>query len=188
MKTRASAITIAALLLVCGFYSEAGAQQRDHLTPQEVELIKDTQILDKRIEVFIRAAERRVLVLTGTANANANAKQLKKDSEKWGELPAGNPGELISDIARILDEAITNIDDVSARDEKNPLIPKALRRLASVATLIVDQVRPFASKADTNSFDQLTENAESIAQAASQLPPEVAKKGKSKEEKPKTTN
>ncbi|HKO61140.1 MAG TPA: hypothetical protein VJV03_08280 [Pyrinomonadaceae bacterium] len=188
MNIRPSAIAIATLLLIGTLHSAVQAQQRDHLTPQEVELIKDTQILDKRIEVFIKAAERRVLVLTGAGIGNANAKQLKKDSEKWGELPTGSPGELISDIARILDEAITNIDDVSARDEKNPLIPKALRRLASVASRIVDEVKPFAAKADTNTFDQLTENAESIAQAASQLPPEVAKKGKGKEEKPKTTN
>ena len=193
MNTRASAITFAALLLVVGLHTATLAQHRDHLTPQEVELIKDTQVLDKRIEVFIKAAERRVLVITGTVDPNAKQlKQLKKDSEKWGELPTGSPGELVSDVARILDEAITNIDDVSSRDEKNPLIPKALRRLAAAATRIVDQVKPFAAKADsaaeTNSFDQLTENAEAIAQAASKLPPEVAKKGKGKEEKPKTTN
>lgn len=190
MNTRASAITIAVLLLVCSAHSAASGQRRDHLTPQEVDLIKDTQILDKRIEVFIKAAERRVLVLTGAAGANG--KQLKKDSEKWGELPTGSPGELVWDVSRILDEAITNIDDVSSRDEKNPLIPKALRRLAAVATRIVDQVKPFAAKAEgssqSNSFDQLIENAEAILQAASQLPPEVAKKSKGKEEKPKTTN
>lgn len=66
MNTRASALTIAALLLVVSIHSAASAaraQQRDHLTPQEVELIKDTQVLDKRIDVFIKAAERRVLVL-----------------------------------------------------------------------------------------------------------------------------
>jgi hypothetical protein len=32
------------------------------------------------------------------------------------------------------------------------------------------------------------ENADAIVQAANKLPPEVAKKGKGKEEKPKTTN
>ena len=192
MITRASAITISALFLICFLPSVVRAQHRDHLTPQEVDLIKDTQVLDKRIDVFIRAAERRVLVLTGTASANTNAKQLKKDAEKWGELPSGNPGELVSDVARIFDEAITNIDDVSARDEKNPLIPKALRKLAAAATRIVDEVKPFAAKAqspaETNSFDQLTENAEAIAQATSKLPPEVSKKEKNKEEKPKTNN
>jgi hypothetical protein len=190
MNTRASIYAAIAFLLMLLVPQSAGAfQSRDHLTPQEVDLIKDTQILDKRIEVFIKAAERRVLVLTGTAPASE--KQLKKDSEKWGELPTGNPGELISDIARILDEAITNIDDVSARDEKNPLIPKALRKLAAAATRIVEQVKPLGSKSTTSeshSYDQLLENADAIVQAASKLPPEVAKKGKSKEEKPKTNN
>jgi hypothetical protein len=128
-------------------------------------------------------------VLTGTASGSE--KQLKKDSEKWGELPAGNPGDLISDIARILDEAISNIDDVSTRDEKNPLIPKALRKLAAAATRIVEQVKPLGSKSNTseaNSYDQLMENADAIVEAAHRLPPEVAKKGKPKEEKPKTNN
>ena len=190
MNTRASITAVIGFLLVLFLPQPTTAfQGRDHLTPQEVDLIKDTQILDKRIEVFIKAAERRVLVLTGTAAGSE--KQLKKDAEKWGELPSGNPGELISDIARIFDEAITNIDDVSGRDEKNPLIPKALRKLAAAATRIVEQVKPLGAKSSTsevNSYDQLMENAEAIVQAANKLPPEVAKKGKSKEEKPKTNN
>lgn len=177
------------LLVLCLHPTASAFQGRDHLTPQEVDLVKDTQVLDKRIEVFIKAADRRVLVLTGTAATNA--KQLKKDSEKWGELPPGNPGELISDISRILDEAITNIDDVSARDEKNPLIPKALRKLAAAASRIVEQVKPLGARstgASEASFDQLLENADAIVQAANKLPPEMARKGKGKEEKPKTTN
>jgi hypothetical protein len=191
MNTRLSIIAVAGFLLMLSLPKATAAfQSRDHLTPQEVDLIKDTQILDKRIEVFIKAADRRVLVLTGTASGNA--KLLKKDAEKWGELPAGNPSELISDIARILDEAITNIDDVSARDEKNPLIAKALRKLAAAVPRIVEQVKPFGTRAsapsETSSFDQLMEHADAIVQAASNLPPEVAKKGKSKEEKPRTTN
>jgi hypothetical protein len=165
-------------------------QARDHLTPAEVELVKNTQVLDKRIEIFIKAADRRVLVLTGTGGPDA--RQQKKDSGTWGELPAGTRAQLMSDIARIFDEATTNIDDVSLRDEKNPLIPKALRKLAAAASRIVDQLRPLAAQAqggsETSSFDQLTENAESIIQAAGKLPPEVAKKGKAKGEKPKETN
>src|SRR5687767_1917286 len=180
MNTRASVITIAALLLVVSLYSAAPAQRRDHLTPQEVDLIKDTQVLDKRIEVFIKAAERRILVLTGAADPNP--KQSKKDSEKWGELPTGSPGELVSDVARILDEAITNIDDVSSRDEKNPLIPKALRKLASAATRIFDQLRPMQAQArgdaEIASFEQLMGNAQSIVEAAKKLPPPIEKRGK----------
>src|SRR6185295_16975329 len=91
----------------------AAAQQRDHLTEQEVDLVKEAQALDKRVDVFIKAAERRMMVINNSAGTNA--KQLKKDSERWGELPTGSRAEFVADIAKILDEAITNIDDVSAR-------------------------------------------------------------------------
>jgi len=171
----------------------AAFQARDHLTPQEVDLVKDAQILDKRIDVFIKAADRRMLVLNNTSSTDAtSAKQLKKDSESWGELPSGSRAELIGDIAGIFNEAIDNIDDVSARDENNPLIPKALRKLAAAAARIVEQLKPVEaqakSDAELNSFDQLTEYAESILQAANKLPPPVEKKGKGKADKPKATN
>lgn len=160
-------------------------QKRDHLTQQEVDLVKEAQILDKRIEVFIKAAERRVMVINGTAGTNA--KQLKKDSERWGELPTGSRFELVGDIARIFDEAITNIDDVSSRDERNPLIPKALRKLASSVTSIMEQLKPLRteakSDADIASLELLNEDAQSILEAANKLPPEVDKKAKKNEKK-----
>ena len=178
------------LILVLGS-AALGFQAREHLTPQEIDLVKDAQVLDKRIDVFIKAADRRLLALNGTTDP-ANTKQLKKDSESWGDLPSGSRAELIGDIARIFDEAITNIDDVSGRDENNPLIPKALRKLAAAATRIVEQLKPAESQAkgeaELNNFDQLTEYAESILQAANKLPPPVEKKGKGKTEKLKATN
>ena len=156
------------------------AAQRDHLTPQEVDLVKEAQILDKRIDVFIKAAERRLMVINNSATANA--KQLKKDSEKWGELPTGSRAELIGDIARIFDEAITNIDDVSTRDERNPLIPKSLRKLATAVNTIMAQLKPLSadakSDAEIASFELLNEDAQSILEAANKLPPEVDKKAK----------
>ena len=159
------------------------APQRDHLTPQEVDLVKEAQVLDKRTDVFIKATERRLIVINGTAAANA--KQLKKDSERWGELPTGSRSELISDIARILDEAITNIDNVNDRDERNPLIPKSLRKLAQAVNSIMGQLKPLATEAKSDaeiaSFELLNEDARSILEAASRLPPEVEKKAKKNE-------
>ena len=168
-------------IAVCSvFVSQAATLQRDHLTPQEVDLVKEAQILDKRIDVFIKAAERRLMVINGSANANA--KQLKKDSERWGELPTGSRAELVTDIARILDEAITNIDDVSARDERNPLIPKSLRKLAQAVNSIMDQLKPLSTQAKSDaeiaSFEMLSEDAQSILEAANKLPAEVDKKAK----------
>jgi len=172
-----------ALFVVFSFLPRAVAQQRDHLTQQEVDLVKEAQILDKRIDVFIKATERRMMVINGSAAANA--KQLKKDSEKgWGELPTGSRAELVSDIAKILDEAITNIDDVSARDEHNPLIAKSLRKLAQATNTIMSQLKPLAteakSEAEVASFELLNEDAQSIMEAANKLPPEVVTDKKAK--------
>ena len=72
-----TALSFVLLLIVpCIDPVRASAQKRDHLTPQEVDLVKANQVLDKRIEVFIKAAERRLIVINGTAATNA--KQLKK--------------------------------------------------------------------------------------------------------------
>ena len=170
------------ITLIAGSNFLATAQQRDHLTEKEVDLVKEAQALDKRIDVFIKAAERRMMVINNSADANA--KQLKKDSERWGELPTGSRAELVSDIAKILDEAITNIDDVGARDERNPLIGKSLRKLAQTVNAMMAQLKPLAAEAkgeaEVASFELLNEDAQSILDAANKLPPEVVDPKKSK--------
>jgi len=184
-----SRITLACLLVLfvasTSISHAATFQKRDHLTQQEVDLVKEAQILDKRIDVFIKATERRLMVINGSTAANA--KQLKKDAERWGELPTGSRAELVSDIARILDEAITNIDDVSARDERNPLIGKSLRKLAQSVNSIMAQLKPLSadakSEAEVASFELLNEDAQSILEAANRLPPEVDKKAKKNDKK-----
>jgi hypothetical protein len=161
-----------------------GSQTRDHLTEAEADLVREAQILDKRMEVFIKAINRRLLVLTG--NSDLSDKQLKKDSETWGELPKGTRAELLGDIARILDEAITNIDDVSARDEKNPLIAKAVRLLSTASQKTIDQLKslnpPPQNEAERANLEQVNENAQSIIEAVAKLPApterEAKKKGK----------
>ena len=109
---------------------------------------------------------------------------MKKDSERWGELPTGSRSELVSDIARILDEAITNIDDVSQRDERNPLIAKSLRKLAQAVNSIMTQLKPLSAEAKSDaeiaSFELLHEDAQSILEAATKLPPEVVVDKKAK--------
>jgi hypothetical protein len=177
-------LTFAFIFTALGAITSAThAQSREHLTSQEIELVKEAQMLDKRIEVFIKAIDRRLMAMNGTAPANA--KQLKKDAEKWGELPAGSRADLVSDIAKIFDEAITNIDDVSARDERNPLIPKALRKLVLSVNNVQSQLAPFKSQAKSEaeiaSFELLNEDAQSILEAAKKLPPEVEKKAKNKQ-------
>lgn len=181
MISRISINLLLVLFLGSGLIAGVSAfQKRDHLTEKEVDLVKEAQALDKRIDVFIRAAERRMIVINNSSAANA--KQLKKDSERWGELPTGSRSELVGDIARILDEAITNIDDVSSRDERNPLIPKSLRKLAQSVNSIMAQLKPLSvdakGDAEVASFEMLNEGAQAIIEATTKLPPEAEKKAK----------
>src|SRR5258708_28032801 len=171
----------------------AHAQASDHLTPQEIELVQEAQALDQRIDVFVKAMQRRMLVLSGAqvVAPAANKKEAQKEAEKWGELPTGSRAKLIDDIARILEEAITNIDDVSMHDEKSPLIPKALRKLAAATTQIGTQLASMREQtkdsAELAGIQQTLENAQAIVDATGKLPPPVAEpeKGKGKTKKPK---
>jgi acyl-CoA reductase-like NAD-dependent aldehyde dehydrogenase len=145
--------------------------------------VREAQAIDKRTDVFIKAVERRILVLTDPGAANS--KQVQKDAERWGELPKGTRAELLTDIARILDEAINNIDDVATRNAKNPLIPKAVRKLADASTRFLAQLTPLRQQAqDSNERDAIEaalENAQSVVEAANKLPAEVKEKGKGQE-------
>ncbi|NOT64385.1 MAG: hypothetical protein HOP19_29555, partial [Acidobacteria bacterium] len=67
------------LLLSASF---AQSVKRDHLTEKEVDLIREWQEIDKRIEIFTKAADRRLLLLQ-----NPEATQTKKEEENWGPLP-----------------------------------------------------------------------------------------------------
>ncbi|MGZ8844456.1 MAG: hypothetical protein ACXW18_12395 [Pyrinomonadaceae bacterium] len=173
-----------AAIAVCSASGFAGAQMRDHLTEKEKDLVRDNQILDKRIDVFIKAADRRLAIIRGAVPPPA--KKSEKDEEKWGEMPSGSKTQLLSDIAGILDESITNIDDVSRRDEKNPLISRSLRKLTAAANNYVAQLT--ALRDQTKDADELAaiervlENAVQIIEVGSNLPAEAI--GDKKKKKP----
>jgi hypothetical protein len=119
MKSRPLVLTL--VFAFAFFGSRASAQQRDHLTEKEVDWVREVQMIDKRIEVFVKAADRRLTVLI-----NPSAVQAKKEEEKWGPLPTGTKTELLQDYKRILEEAEEKLDD--AFDRKDALVPKALSK------------------------------------------------------------
>jgi hypothetical protein len=184
--SRRSLAIIPLLGALCGVFltsRSVSAQTRDHLTDQETELVRFYQELDKRIEVFIKAIDRRFAIINGTTPPAA--KKLIKDEPEWGEAPKGTRAELLGDIAGILDEAITNIDDVSRRDEKNPLISRSMRKLTVSAngylrqlTALKDQVK---DTDELSAIERVANNANQIIEVGTKLPaptPEPDKKKK----------
>lgn len=163
--------------------TDVKGQTRDHLTDEETELVRFYQELDKRIEVFLKAIDRRFAVINGTQLTPS--KKLVKDEPDWGDPPKGSRAELLGDIAGILDEAITDIDDVSRRDEKNPLISRSLRKLTAAANGCINQLTGLKSKLTTPdelaALERVADNANQILEAGNKLPPpdpEDAKKKK----------
>ena len=154
----------------------APAQTRDHLTDAETDLVRYYQELDKRLDIFIKAVDRRFAVINGTAQPST--KKAVKDEPDWGDVPKGTRVELLGDIAGILDEAITNIDDVSRRDEKSPLLSRSLRKLT------LTQLEPL--KTQTKNEDELAaiervaDNATQIIEAGKKLPAATADEDKKK--------
>jgi len=146
--------------------------QREHLTAEEVEFVRDAQELDRRMAVFIKAAERRLLAITDPATA---AKQEQKEAEKWGAIAASTRAQLLSDIARILDEAITNIDDAGVHNAKSPLIPKSLQKLAEASNSFLPKLTALRSSAaessERDSLEQAIEHVQTVIEAAGKLKP-----------------
>ena len=149
----AAAPKTALLLVICAvFILTAQAQQKaarmDHLTTAEDDLIHDTQELDKRIEIYVKAIDRRLIVLTGGTETKQIVKETKKkDADQWGPPPTGTRAELLSDVKSILDEAIRNIDNAAEHDAKNLLLPKALKKLADGCLRLTTQLKPFNDSA-----------------------------------------
>jgi hypothetical protein len=125
--------------------SPAVAQaHRDFFTDEEIEMIRDSQAIDERIDVLTHAIDRRFSVLKVGVGESETP---EKKTDKWGPLPTGTRIELLSDIKNILQKAIDDIDNLSENPnsaplpdpgEKKPkttseLFPKAVRKLASAA-------------------------------------------------------
>jgi hypothetical protein len=158
------------------------AQKRDNLTDQETDLVRYYQELDKRIEVFIKAIDRRFAIINGTAQPPS--KKLVKDEPDWGDLPKGTRTELLGDVAGILDEAITNIDDVSRRDEKNPMISRSLRKLTTAANGYMTQLAALRNQTkdadEEAALERVADNANQIIEVGAKLPPPAPEPDKKK--------
>jgi hypothetical protein len=145
--------------------SQAQTEKRDHLTEREGDLVREFQEIDKRTEIFIKAAERRLLVLT-----DPNATQKKKEEETWGPLPQGSKLELLQDYKRILEEAEEKLDDWNNRGGKDNLLPKALNKIKDAATRHIAQLRALApqltDKREQRALAEAIEEAEIVTKAS----------------------
>ena len=112
------------------------------MTDAEIEIVRDSQEIDLRIDVLTKMIDRRFAVL------NNEPSPIKKNSETWGDAPKGTRTELLSDINKLLMKAIDDIDMVAERkafDAK--MFPKAVKNLAASCNLYVPKLKMEYDKA-----------------------------------------
>ena len=168
----------------------AFSQSRDPMTDPEIELVRENQDIDKRIDVLTKMIDRRFAALGIEVGG---WKQAKRDSEMWGEMRTGTRSELLYDIRQILQKAVDDIDDVAAHNDdtlkqnkvQGELFPKAVRNLAAAATRYMEPLKTTLAKTTDDRDKGLIlasiESCELIIDSVKQLPPEVKtdkKKGK----------
>jgi hypothetical protein len=167
LSRRPARLFLAACCLLVAASAARAQQKRDHLTEQEADWVREMQVIDQRIEVFIKAADRRLLVLT-----TPTATQTKKEEEKWGPLPTGTKVELLQDYKHILEEAMEKLDDTFERDKKNEQLPKALKKFREAAERHLTGLRSLAphlsGKKEKDALAEAVEAAETATKGSIQ--------------------
>lgn len=180
---------LAVFLFIGAAFSDVSAQPRDYMTEAEIEIVRDAQDIDLRMTVLVMMIDRRLTVL----GINSGGEPIKKkDIEKWGEAPTGTQIELFTDIRKLLDKAIDDLDVIASRNEdavkqnktEGVLFPKAVRILEAATRRYAPLLKTAAeSSQDDRERGQILhsiESCEQIIEAAATLPPPVVNENEKK--------
>ena len=108
-------VTAAAIISFAARSTHSQTSRRDYMTDAEIELVRDAQDIDARIDVLTKMIDRRFAVLKLDVGG---AKIPNKETDKWGPAPEGTRMEILDDIRKLLDKAIDDIDDTAMHPNK----------------------------------------------------------------------
>ena len=158
------------------------------MTAEEVELVRENQNIDLRIDVLVKMIDRRFAALGIDAGS---AKPAKKDKDiEWGEVK-GTRLQLFTDIRDLLQKSVDDIDDVAMHNDvglaenkmSGPLFPKAVRSLAAAAERFLSPLNKNLESANDEVLKGVLEKSielcGSIIEAQKRLPPDQPKRKKS---------
>ena len=155
--------------------SSAQGQRRDYLTEAEIELVRDAQQIDLRVEVLTRSIDRRLAVISN---------QTPKEKEIWGPLPTGSRIELLLDIEKLLQKAIDDVDEVADRNKDSKLFPKAVHKLADSCREYLPRFKSFFDTAkdekERGALLGATQNCNEVIEASAKVVREPTKEDKKK--------
>jgi len=138
-------IALCAVIQLAPAVTVVAQAPRDYMTDDEIELVRDAQDIDQRIDVLTKMIDRRFAVLKIDVGGAAIP---SKETSKWGAAPTGTQTELLDDIKRLIEKGIDDIDNTAmhpidyaadkSRSEKQKAkdaqrFPSAVRNLAAAA-------------------------------------------------------
>jgi hypothetical protein len=181
---RPAVAILLATFCVLTFGSDAQAQRRDFMTEAEIEIVRDAQDIDQRIDVLTKMIDRRFAALKVDAGG---WKPPSKETEKWGEEPAGTRLQLLTDVRRLLQKAVDDIDDVAEHDTNaqtqnkttGKLFPKAVRGLAAAvgrySPILQATLKSTTDEKERGAILDSIDLSDQILAAATKLPAEQKK-------------
>lgn len=182
-------VPVIIFLILISSVVDAVGQRRDYLTAEEIELVRDNQDINLRVDVLTKMIDRRFSALRIDVGG---WKQSEKDKKLWGEARTGTRQELLFDVRELLQKAIDDVDDVAMHNEntltqnktEGLLFPKAVRDLAAASSRYLPRLKVAANETKDDREKGLIlssiESCEAILDSVSKLPPEPTKPNKKK--------
>ncbi len=192
------AALLALAVSIVAFSSSAAAQRRDFMTEEEIEIVRDAQDIVTRIEVLTRMADRRFAIIGIDVKGWTQA---QKDSEVWGGPPKGTHLELLSDIKKLLQKAVDDIDNLASHPDSAPIREKGDKQakkdperfgnaVRSLGRAAVRYLAPLKMELDKTQVEMekgpildSIDLCDQIIEAVGKLPPEPTKEEKKKTSK-----
>lgn len=140
-----------------------GQEAADYLTTEEVDLVREAQQIDQRVNLFLKIAERRLL-----RAENPDAMQTKKEETTWGPLPKGSRAQMLQQYARAIDEIIINVEDAYERQAPLDQMIKALKFFGEEANKHLVRLEALRAKITDEATRQVLEQTVDDLKVASE--------------------
>jgi hypothetical protein len=135
------------------YVSNSSQISGDYLTEEEDDHVREAQVPDARVKVFMHIADRRLKALNGPAPAptdKKDAKKIEEEEKEWGAVPKVSKAELLRHYARAVSECMAKLEDAYERNPKNSSLPKALSLLRDATDKHLITLRSLKAELKTN--------------------------------------
>jgi Xaa-Pro aminopeptidase len=150
------------------------ARAADYLNDQEIERVREAQEIDKRVDVFLKLAERRLNALLGAPAPQAPPPKEKKDKKKdkdepsndYGPEPTGTVIELLDNYTKVMSELLDKLDDVYDKKKADPKLGKAMEKVLDTTQSHLKRLEQVRPKLKSEAEETALEKAMEIAKMA----------------------